>query len=87
MGLSGWHLLILALIAVLIFGGSGRISPVNRYDGSPSSAFRGMAWPNTLIAVTFAVSPEDGVNPSRIRTVPENGLGSVTFSPAGLAAP
>ena len=26
MGLSGWHLLILALIAVLIFGGSGRIS-------------------------------------------------------------
>jgi sec-independent protein translocase protein TatA len=26
MGLSGWHLLILALVAVLIFGGSGRIS-------------------------------------------------------------
>ena len=26
MGFSGWHLLILALIAVLIFGGSGRIS-------------------------------------------------------------
>jgi sec-independent protein translocase protein TatA len=26
MGLSGWHLLILALVALLIFGGSGRIS-------------------------------------------------------------
>jgi len=26
MGLSGWHLLILALVAVLVFGGSGRIS-------------------------------------------------------------
>ncbi len=28
MGLSGWHLLILALIALLIFGGSGRISSI-----------------------------------------------------------
>jgi sec-independent protein translocase protein TatA len=26
MGLSGWHLIIVALVAVLIFGGSGRIS-------------------------------------------------------------
>ena len=26
MGLSGWHLIIAALVAVLIFGGSGRIS-------------------------------------------------------------
>jgi len=28
MGLSGWHLLILALVALLIFGGSGRISSI-----------------------------------------------------------
>jgi len=28
MGLSGWHLLILALIALLVFGGSGRISSI-----------------------------------------------------------
>jgi sec-independent protein translocase protein TatA len=28
MGLSGWHLLILALVAVLVFGGSGRISSI-----------------------------------------------------------
>jgi sec-independent protein translocase protein TatA len=28
MGLSGWHLLILALVAVLIFGGSNRISSI-----------------------------------------------------------
>jgi sec-independent protein translocase protein TatA len=28
MGLSGWHLLILALVAILIFGGSGRISSI-----------------------------------------------------------
>ena len=26
MGLSSWHLLIIALVAVLVFGGSGRIS-------------------------------------------------------------
>jgi sec-independent protein translocase protein TatA len=26
--LSGWHLLILALVALLIFGGSGRISSI-----------------------------------------------------------
>ena len=26
MGLSGWHLLIIALVALLVFGGSGRIS-------------------------------------------------------------
>lgn len=28
MGLSGWHLLILALVALLVFGGSGRISSI-----------------------------------------------------------
>lgn len=28
MGLSGWHLLILAFVALLIFGGSGRISSI-----------------------------------------------------------
>jgi sec-independent protein translocase protein TatA len=28
MGFSGWHLLILALVALLIFGGSGRISSI-----------------------------------------------------------
>lgn len=28
MGLSAWHLLILALVAVLVFGGSGRISSI-----------------------------------------------------------
>ncbi len=28
MGLSGWHVLILALVAVLVFGGSGRISSI-----------------------------------------------------------
>ena len=28
MGLSGWHLLILALVALLILGGSGRISSI-----------------------------------------------------------
>ena len=28
MGLSGWHLVILALIALLVFGGSGRISSI-----------------------------------------------------------
>ena len=28
MGLSAWHLLILALVALLIFGGSGRISSI-----------------------------------------------------------
>jgi sec-independent protein translocase protein TatA len=28
MGLSGWHLMIAALVAVLIFGGSGRISSI-----------------------------------------------------------
>jgi sec-independent protein translocase protein TatA len=28
MGLSTWHLLILALVALLIFGGSGRISSI-----------------------------------------------------------
>jgi sec-independent protein translocase protein TatA len=28
MGLSGWHLIIAALVAVLIFGGSGRISSI-----------------------------------------------------------
>ena len=28
MGLSGWHLLILGLVACLVFGGSGRISSV-----------------------------------------------------------
>jgi sec-independent protein translocase protein TatA len=28
MGLSGWHLLILALVALLIFGGSGWISSI-----------------------------------------------------------
>lgn len=27
-GLSAWHLLILALVALLIFGGSGRISSI-----------------------------------------------------------
>ncbi len=27
-GLSAWHLLILALVAVLVFGGSGRISSI-----------------------------------------------------------
>ena len=26
MGLSSWHLLIVALVAIVIFGGSGRIS-------------------------------------------------------------
>ena len=26
MGLSGWHLLIIALVALVVFGGSGRIS-------------------------------------------------------------
>jgi len=26
MGLSGWHLLIIALVAIVVFGGSGRIS-------------------------------------------------------------
>ena len=26
MGLSGWHVLILALVGLLVFGGSGRIS-------------------------------------------------------------
>ncbi len=28
MGLSTWHLLILALVALLVFGGSGRISSI-----------------------------------------------------------
>lgn len=28
MGLSGWHLLILALVAVVVFGGGGRISAI-----------------------------------------------------------
>ncbi len=28
MGLSGWHLLILALVALLFFGGGGRISSI-----------------------------------------------------------
>jgi sec-independent protein translocase protein TatA len=28
MGLSVWHLLIVALVAVLVFGGSGRISSI-----------------------------------------------------------
>ena len=28
MSLSGWHLLILALVALLVFGGSGRISSI-----------------------------------------------------------
>mgnify|MGYP000305685527 CR=1 FL=1 len=28
MGLSGWHLVILALVALLVFGGSGRISSI-----------------------------------------------------------
>lgn len=28
MGLSAWHLLILALVALLVFGGSGRISSI-----------------------------------------------------------
>lgn len=28
MGLGGWHLLILALVALLVFGGSGRISSI-----------------------------------------------------------
>lgn len=28
MGLSGWHLLILGLVALLVFGGSGRISSI-----------------------------------------------------------
>ena len=27
-GLSAWHLLILALVALLVFGGSGRISSI-----------------------------------------------------------
>jgi sec-independent protein translocase protein TatA len=28
MGLSGWHVLILALVGILVFGGSGRISSI-----------------------------------------------------------
>ena len=28
MGLSAWHLFILALVALLVFGGSGRISSI-----------------------------------------------------------
>jgi len=28
MGLSAWHLLILALVVLLVFGGSGRISSI-----------------------------------------------------------
>lgn len=28
MGLSGWHVLILAFVGILIFGGSGRISSI-----------------------------------------------------------
>jgi sec-independent protein translocase protein TatA len=28
MGLSAWHLLILALVALLVFGGRGRISSI-----------------------------------------------------------
>jgi sec-independent protein translocase protein TatA len=28
MGLSGWHVLILALVSILVFGGSGRISSI-----------------------------------------------------------
>ena len=37
MGLSGWHLLILALVALLVFGGSGRISSIMGEDERPEA--------------------------------------------------
>ena len=58
MGLSAWHLLILALVALLVFGGSGRISSIMGDMAKGIKSFKkGLSEDDTATAPTPATDP------------------------------
>src|SRR5579862_7756567 len=73
--LSIWHILIFAAIALLLFGGQGKISDLMGDVGKGIKAFRsGLTQPDSEIAPAHAAATDTG------RKAVENGIGRGTVS-------